>query len=445
MNANDIGKIFADVDKETKDIIGTRLKTQLSAALKAVNGVMVRDKKTTKDLSPQPELIMNAFRLCPWNKIRVVIIGQDPFINLNEATGLCFSVPRGVSIPPSTKRIYEALRMSGFISADPSHGDLSNWAKQGVLMINSALTTVLKKSNSHAREWAPYTDAIIKEISDSLNGIVFILLGNFAQEKAEIIDAGKHTILEWGHPSPMSSYNKSDNPKNFKYCTVFTRANEILTAAGNQPIDWDPDGNLMSLLIPQAQLFQLGTFTMSTVLDDDPIPLTTDTLWIFTDGAAKANGRSNCTASWGVFITDGSTRASAYDLVEPVDIPDKQYKTSNNRGELTAILRALTYVSTYNGTDGFCYEKIKIISDSEYSVMGVDTRSAEGKANADLLIPAKELLAALKEKCPVMLERIPHHSHEKAPVDTESEEWFLWKGNTIADKLCEIPLGVEKK
>lgn len=448
MNAETIGKIFENIDKLTKDIIVSALKPQLSDALKLVNKSLVENQKTVLDLSPKPELVMNAFRLCPWDKIQVVLLGQDPFIKPNEATGLCFSVPRNITTPPSTKSIYKALTTSGLIKTEPKHGDLSEWAKQGVLMLNSALTTTLGASNAHIDAWTKYTDMIIKSISDNLTGIVFILLGNFAQTKATIIDQTKHVIFEWGHPSPMSSYNQKDNPKHFKYCTAFTRTNETLIQLGKKPINWDPDFNLQPDPNPPVdapfQSNQTAIFSPTTVLEDDPIPPTLGTLWVFTDGGARANGRTECAAGWGVFITDGCTRAVAYDLVEPIYIPDKPYKTSNNRGELTAIIRALEYI-TILPPDVFSYDNVRIISDSEYSVLGINTRPAEGKANSDLLIRAKELIAMLRSTREVTVERIPHYSHEKAPEDTESEEWFLWKGNDIVDKLCQIPLGEEIK
>lgn len=189
------------------------------------------EKSAGKTIYPPGSQIFRAFDLTPINKVKVVILGQDPYHNPGEAMGLSFSVPKGIATPPSLKNIFKeietdlGIRMSG-------SPDLTPWAEQGVLMLNAILTVEAHKAASHSKiGWAEFTDAVIKYLSDNNKGIVFMLWGNFARSKRELIDASKHHVLEAAHPSPLARGA-------FFGCRHFSKANEMLAAEGKTPIDW---------------------------------------------------------------------------------------------------------------------------------------------------------------------------------------------------------------
>jgi len=162
------------------------------------------EKAHAKKIYPPGSLIFNAFQLTPWDKVKVIILGQDPYHNPGEAMGLCFSVPKGTRIPPSLKNIFKELNTDIGIEL-PDHGDLTAWAQQGVLLLNAMLTVEHKKPGSHAKAgWQNFTDNIIKTLSDKKEGLVFLLWGNFAKSKATMINSDKHLILEAAHPSPLA-------------------------------------------------------------------------------------------------------------------------------------------------------------------------------------------------------------------------------------------------
>ncbi|MBS1504763.1 MAG: uracil-DNA glycosylase [Bacteroidetes bacterium] len=177
--------------------------------------------------------IFNAFWKTPFNDLKVVIIGQDPYHGPNQAHGLSFSVQKGVAPPPSLKNIYKELAtdIPGFHI--PNHGDLTEWAEQGVLLLNATLTVRADSPASHQkRGWEEFTDHVIKTISDKKEGIIFILWGSFAQAKAELINQSKHFIIKSPHPSPFSA------DRGFFGSKPFSKTNAILIAAGKKPIDW---------------------------------------------------------------------------------------------------------------------------------------------------------------------------------------------------------------
>ena len=176
--------------------------------------------------------IFNAFALTPFDKVKVVLLGQDPYHNPGQAEGLSFSVPSGVPLPPSLKNIYKEI--SDDIGIDMSHknGSLRGWADQGVFLLNAILTVRAGAAASHSRlGWQTFTDAVIRTISDRRSGIVFLLWGNFARSKKALIDTSRHYVLEAAHPSPLAGGA-------FFGCRHFSKTNEILTQNGSQPIDW---------------------------------------------------------------------------------------------------------------------------------------------------------------------------------------------------------------
>ncbi|NQW78524.1 MAG: uracil-DNA glycosylase [Chitinophagaceae bacterium] len=186
--------------------------------------------KTT--IYPSGGLIFNAFSLTPYDKVKVIILGQDPYHNTNQAMGLSFSVPDGMKPPPSLMNIFKELHKDIGMPI-PSSGNLTAWAKQGVLLLNAVLTVRANEPASHAKiGWTKFTDDVILSLSSQKKGLVFILWGNFAQEKIKLIDSSKHKILKAAHPSPFSAYN------GFFGCKHFSATNEYLVKNNIDPIDW---------------------------------------------------------------------------------------------------------------------------------------------------------------------------------------------------------------
>lgn len=185
-----------------------------------------------KKIYPAPKNIFNAFNLCPFDDVRVVIIGQDPYHEPGQAHGLCFSVPDGITPPPSLVNIYKEIE-SDLGRPSATHGDLTAWARQGVLLLNSTLTVAAHLAASHAgRGWEEFTDAVIRALATRREGVVYMLWGSYAQRKASIVDENKNLVLKSVHPSPLSAY------RGFFGCKHFSRANEYLAAHGGKPINW---------------------------------------------------------------------------------------------------------------------------------------------------------------------------------------------------------------
>lgn len=188
--------------------------------------------KAREIVYPPGNLIFNAFNLTPFERVRAVILGQDPYHGAHQAMGLSFSVPHGVRIPPSLVNIYKEIKSDLGIS-EPASGDLSYWAKQGVLLLNASLSVGANRANSHSGfGWQIFTDAVIKILSARRQSLVFMLWGNFAKAKSALIDAQKHLILTAAHPSPLAGGA-------FFGCRHFSRCNEYLRAHGLGEIDWD--------------------------------------------------------------------------------------------------------------------------------------------------------------------------------------------------------------
>ncbi len=201
------------------------------AYFKNIKKFLKDEKEAGKVFYPKGNLIFNAFNLTPFEKVKVVIIGQDPYHNPDEAMGLSFSVPRGVKVPPSLRNIYKELNADiGFTI--PNHGDLTSWANEGVFLLNTFLTVEVNKPLSHSKiGWQNFTDAVIKKLSSDSDHIVFLLWGNFAKTKVELIDGSKHLILSSPHPSPLAG-------KGFFGNHHFSLANEYLESKGRGVVDW---------------------------------------------------------------------------------------------------------------------------------------------------------------------------------------------------------------
>lgn len=191
------------------------------------------ERAAGKTIYPPSQDVFNAFNLTELAKVKVVILGQDPYHGPNQAHGLCFSVLPGVKTPPSLVNMYKELAtdISGFTI--PQHGFLQSWAEQGVLLLNTVLTVEQAKAHSHAKiGWERFTDRVIQQLSEHCNGLIFLLWGSHAQRKGLVIDTHKHHVLSGPHPSPLSAY------RGFFGCKHFSQTNELLIQQGKSPINW---------------------------------------------------------------------------------------------------------------------------------------------------------------------------------------------------------------
>ncbi len=193
----------------------------------------IREEYATKTIYPPGSLIFNAFNLCPFNKVKAVIIGQDPYHGPDQAHGLCFSVRNGVDFPPSLVNIFKEIKSDIGISI-PESGNLERWARQGVLLLNATLTVRAHMAGSHQKKgWEVFTDSVINIINREKNNIVFFLWGAYAQKKGESIDRARHLILNSVHPSPLSA------SRGFFGNNHFSRCNNYLKENGIEPINWE--------------------------------------------------------------------------------------------------------------------------------------------------------------------------------------------------------------
>lgn len=192
----------------------------------------IRQEYSSKAVFPPARLIFNAFEHTPFEKVKVVILGQDPYHNIGQAHGLSFSVNDGIQQPPSLVNIFKEIKDDLQIPV-PVSGNLTRWADQGVLLLNASLTVVAHQANSHqGKGWEEFTDAAIKKLADEREHLVFLLWGSYAQKKSVFIHPQKHLILKAPHPSPLSVY------RGFFGCKHFSKTNEYLAANGMEPIRW---------------------------------------------------------------------------------------------------------------------------------------------------------------------------------------------------------------
>lgn len=201
--------------------------------MKTLKAFLQNEKLLGKTIYPPANLIFNAFEHTPFEQVKVVILGQDPYHGQNQAHGLSFSVQKGVPLPPSLQNIFKELQQEFHDFEYPADGDLSPWADQGVLLLNATLTVGAGKAGSHQkRGWEEFTDNIIRTLSEQRTGIIFLLWGKYAQAKANLIDNQKHQILMSPHPSPFSAYSGFFGNNHFK------KVNDILEKEGKKAINW---------------------------------------------------------------------------------------------------------------------------------------------------------------------------------------------------------------
>ena len=200
--------------------------------MQALRAFLKQEKAAGKITYPPSPLIFNAFNHTPFDKVRVVIIGQDPYHGIGQAHGLSFSVPEGVALPPSLMNIYKEIEADIGVKMSRK-GDLTAWANQGVLLLNATLTVEMANAGSHQkRGWETFTDAAIAALNTHREGLVFVLWGSYAQKKGEMIDSKKHLVLKSPHPSPLSAH------RGFFGNHQFSKINEYLSQHGQTPIEW---------------------------------------------------------------------------------------------------------------------------------------------------------------------------------------------------------------
>jgi len=200
---------------------------------KQVMAFVEKEREEGKTVYPPQADVFNALKLTPLENVKVVILGQDPYHGPAQAHGLCFSVLPGVRPPPSLMNMFKELSQDIPDFVIPKSGELTSWAKQGVLLLNSVLTVEQGKAHSHANKgWETFTDAVIKAVNDHQSNVVFLLWGSHAQKKAALLDSQKHNILRAPHPSPLSAH------RGFFGCRHFSQTNAILTETGQTPINW---------------------------------------------------------------------------------------------------------------------------------------------------------------------------------------------------------------
>lgn len=214
-----------DWDEVLSDLFNSELYAKIREFLKA--------EYSTHTIYPSMYDIFNAFKLTPYSSVKAVLLGQDPYHEPGQAHGLCFSVKEGTKLPPSLVNVYKEIK-SDLNITEPESGDLTKWAKQGVLLLNTTLTVRRSAANSHKNcGWTQFTDEVIKKLAERSKPMVFILWGSNARSKKAFIDGKRHLILESAHPSPLSCYN------GFFGSRHFSKTNAFLTEHGQTPIDWD--------------------------------------------------------------------------------------------------------------------------------------------------------------------------------------------------------------
>lgn len=363
-----------------------------------------------KDICPNPGNIFRVFKISP-KKIRVVILGQDPYHGVDQACGFSFSVNLGLKIPPSLNNVYKCLLNYNLIKKRPTHGCLNNWALQGVFMLNASLTTLRGKPGSHPW-WHEFTDLVIEYLATTYREqIIYLLWGKDACSKISIIDSDSNVVLESHHPSPMADANVA-NEDRFINCNHFEFVNEILDS---NPIDWNP----------------------------------TTITGIFTDGSCPNNGKADAPAGWGVYITSGPLAGTKkYGAVASyTDSDGNIIKRTNVRAELTAIIEALDiYLEHQIIGNLYMYIDnemcVKIIN--EWLDKWIRENRIDDMKNPDLIHLLKARLQKLRNIQTLggfTFKAIHIYSHlEKKGKKPEkgTKEYKLWKANHEVDKLANL-------
>ncbi len=364
-----------------------------------------------KNITPSLSMIFQFARLTPIDKIKVVIVGQDPYPKAGDAHGLAFSCMNGV--PASLKNIYKCLFKHKCINAIPDTGNLEYWAGQGVLLLNRSLTTTIGKPNAHTGIWEEYTTELVRKIS-ALRPLIFMLWGNNARSLIDDINS-KSVVYEWSHPSPLAQSKQA-----FIECNHFTEANKLLKKLGRTPIDWN-------IGPPQSAIetaFSLGPMTQV----------------VFTDGSCWPNTcKPDSVGGYAASFVLGTMK----DIVLYGNIKNKPHYASNQRAEGTAILKVLEYLKDNIGS----WDEVIIVSDSKfwidmfesYMPKWVDQDLFEQKKNPDMTRPMWNLYTELTEDYGKNINFRHIHSHNKDGWQSYADdtyENFCYMSNDYVDKLA---------
>jgi len=453
---------------------------------------LVKEKGLAHFIRPAPKDIFRAFKYFEVSELKAVLVGQDPYPNPADAQGLCFSAPKERKVPASLRNVYKALNYSGHVSEIPKHGDLTSWAKQGILMLNIYLTrqpdinngVVSGNGNSEKKYmhefWKKFTKAIVQYIvEESGTNAGLILWGDKAHaitgKIGPAIAAETVDLYVWGHPSPLSRVNnQSKNAKNFKYCDNFTELNKSLEDQGLSRIVWDPNGGT-------AVVEKTDEPKTEKQKSEKP-----NLIAAFTDGGCPNNGRKNAHASYGVYFpektpfgeSNGMKANKIYGLVPKTLLEmnnnklvshanGKSTSPTNNRGELLAFIHTFQKI-----IDNGVYAPILIVTDSQYCMNTInkwiwkwrkDKSNFSHKKNPDLISILYDQLVKLKELVPAKqliskdangtwqdwdgLTIVHQNSHlpQSRIPKKGTVAWELYQGNETADGLCNKVLADIKK
>lgn len=469
-------KLF--LSKEFKPILNKCFKKiNKDLKKKGVTPELVRENGIDAYIRPVPSKIMNAFKYFEISETRVIIVGQDPYTKVDEAEGLSFSAPVGTRVPPSLRNVYKALHSQGLIDKIPNHGHLTDWARQGVLLLNRYLTrtpTIEKdktgaayvknnggstKRNMHVF-WSKFTNAVVKWLSDNGPDFTLLLWGSKADEISEAIaeKIASETIdvQTWGHPSPLNRSNKSGNAASFENCTHFAHVNEKLEKNGEKPINWQlKDWHLKSgkkTLTPSRKVAIVETVpTDKTEKSDNRIV-------VFTDGGCSKNGKKNAKASYAAHFPkkfDGNNNpiVNEYSGMVPIKEANSalenyfnitwgkifngpKTKPTNNRGELLAIITAFSVILQNYSSDKM-KRPILLVTDSKICMGTINAwiwnwvkkkKDFSHKANPDLIRILYRQLLDLHEVVPT--DKLLQASAAKDPKNNDVMD-VEWGGLTI--------------
>lgn len=418
MPKTSINDMFKGVDKSWIKIMTS--KTMLPHLSKVLGQVT-----KLQNVTPPLVDVFNMLRYTPYGKVKVIIVGQDPYPTRGHAHGLSFS-SLSDKIPQSLNNIYKCLLKNKLIDSKPVTSDLTSWAQQGVLLLNTALTTEIGKPNAHKNMWKDVTDELIRVISNDNDcwagdSVIFMLWGNAAKDKKKLIN-DECVIYEWIHPSPLAQH--VPDHKKFISCPHFSDTNMVLTDYLDvSPINWG------SMIATPNVTPDVTPLNVAHVITPDVTPLNA-THVVYTDGACSNNGKQAfAKAGYAVYFAQGSwANRVVFGRVAPKNVNNKMLHGTNQRAEGLAIIRALELVIADNGN-------IHIITDSMFWIRmindwmpgwirkGIDFNT---KANSDLTVRLNLLVNQIKS---LKITHVPSHGKKSAPA-----EHVL--GNSVADEYA---------
>lgn len=363
-----------------------------------------------EELCPAPKNIFKAFQLVPPQDVKIVIIGQDPYHSPGVADGLCFST-QDEKIPHSLKNIYKTLKSNELVK-ETEHSCLQNWAIQGTLMINSALTTEESRPGHHAKMWIPWTKWLISYLSANYENLIFVLWGKHAQSFASEIDETYHYVYRWAHPSPAQTGHKNTR---FINCDHFERIPDLYEYLHGVSFNWNVTSNTV----------------------------------IYTDGACHGNGKDNAKGGFGVYFQAGPLKhTNMYGPIRPTEYDGEFLKVTNNRSELTAICEALEYYH-----DRGCVGNLTLVTDSQICqktitewIDGWYSRNLiDKKKNPDLIWRLWGALVNIRhfQKIFGFYFKVIHvNSHLKKKgmkiPEKGTKKYKLYEGNFVVDDLADM-------